>query len=100
MPADQQTFLERWFLGPHEPEERSIIGRLGLKLVESRLWERIFLLYILFNVGLKLTWHRTLTCQYDSFLTEMGLFACIIFTSEWLIELMALGDFLFPISVL
>jgi O-antigen ligase len=91
MPADQQTFLERWFLGPHEPEERSIVGRAALNLVESRFWERIFLLYILFNVCLKLTWQRNQTCEYDAFLTETGLFACIIFTAEWLIEMLSLG---------
>ena len=92
MPADQQTFLERWFLGPHEPQERSFIGRMSLKMVESRLWERIFLMYILFNVVLKLTWSREQSCDYDAFLTQMGLYACVIFSVEWLIELLSLGD--------
>ena len=91
MPADQQTFLEQWLLGPHDPQNRSIIGRFAINLVESKTWEKIFLSYILFNVILKLTWSRSITCIYDQFLNEMGFYACLIFTVEWVIELLAYG---------
>ena len=48
-------------------------------------------MYILFNVVLKLTWSREMSCEYDVFLTQTGFYACLIFTVEWLIELLSLG---------
>eukprot|EP00961_Rhodomonas_salina_P164118 2210496-Rhodomonas_salina.1 len=39
-------------------EERSVLGKLGLRLVSSRTWEALFLLFIVFMAGIKTTEHR------------------------------------------
>ena len=85
-------FIHEWLLGPHGPREnRGLIGKMGLKLIESRWWERIFLAYILFNSVLKLTWRRDISCEYDDFLNLMALWACLIFSFELLFGILVYG---------
>ena len=78
-------YPREWLLGPHGPKEnRGVLGKLGLFLMKSRLWERMFLAYILFNTILKLTWRRDLSCTYEVFLNTMALWACLSWSSEFL----------------
>ncbi len=85
-------FIQEWLLGPHGPlENRGLIGKMGLKLIESRWWERIFLAYILFNSILKLTWRRDIPCDYDDFLNLMSLWACLIFSFELIFGILVYG---------
>ncbi len=53
-----KSFYETFFQGPWSMEERSIIGKLALRLVTSRTWEALFLLFIVFMAGIKTTEHR------------------------------------------
>ena len=85
-------YAREWLLGPHGPKEnRGVLGKLGLFLMESRLWERMFLAYILFNTILKLTWRRDLSCTYEEFLNTMALWACLIFTFELVVGILVYG---------
>ena len=85
-------FLREWILGPHGPKEnRGFLGKLGLFVIESRLWERIFLVFILLNTILKLTWSRDMSCSYADFLNIFNLWACLIFTFELVCGMMVYG---------
>jgi hypothetical protein len=50
--------MEDWFWGPHDPKARSAVGALSWAVVHSTYWEYLFLMYILFNAVLKLTYRR------------------------------------------
>eukprot|EP00282_Hemiselmis_andersenii_P042161 CAMPEP_0172056502 /NCGR_PEP_ID=MMETSP1043-20130122/5829_1 /TAXON_ID=464988 /ORGANISM="Hemiselmis andersenii, Strain CCMP441" /LENGTH=238 /DNA_ID=CAMNT_0012715933 /DNA_START=145 /DNA_END=858 /DNA_ORIENTATION=+ len=86
-----RSFWEEWLYGPHDYEKRSRLSRLAINIVNSREWEYIFLLYIVFNAAVKLTKLRVLPDEYEDFLVQTTFYACIIFTIEWLIELFTLG---------
>ena len=55
-----KTFWENWLLGPHDPKERSVLGKISWDIVHSTYWEYLFLMYILFNAAMKLTYKRIL----------------------------------------
>jgi len=55
-----KTFWEDWLWGPHDPKERSLVGRVSWVIVQSVYWEYLFLSYILFNAAVKLTDQRIL----------------------------------------
>ena len=50
--------MEDWFWGPHDPKARSTVGALSWAVVHSTYWEYLFLMYILFNAVVKLTFRR------------------------------------------
>ena len=53
-----KSFMEDWFWGPHDPKARSTVGALSWAVVHSTYWEYLFLMYILFNAVVKLTYRR------------------------------------------
>ncbi|MGB1600616.1 MAG: hypothetical protein ACPIOQ_48185 [Promethearchaeia archaeon] len=53
-----KTFLEDWFWGPHDQNNRSWVGALSWWIIHHAYWEYLFLSYILFNAGVKLTYKR------------------------------------------
>ncbi len=53
-----KSVYENWIRGPWTNEERSFIGKLALRLVTSRAWEYLFLMFIVFMAGIKTTEHR------------------------------------------
>lgn len=139
-----KTFWEDWLWGPHDPKARSVVGRISWGIVQSTYWEYLFLIYILFNAAVKLTYLRILVrlsclpcvasrlrllavflyrcrgsaipfvsfCAYSLLLTlcpgvcaralvqpkehtqllkDVGLYACIIFNTEWIFEFLTYG---------
>lgn len=119
-----KTPYEMYIRGPWTEDERTTLGKLALRLVTSKTWEYLFLIFIVFMAGIKVTQHREqdqgwvelrlttivlsmcyqasdglLSAEYEDFLLLLSFYGCIIYTAEWLIELGALGTYEFFSSV-
>lgn len=67
-----RSFMEEWLYGPHDPAKRSLVGRMSLALVNSREWEYLFLMFIVFNAGIKLTVYRIQSEEYTQLIIDVS----------------------------
>jgi hypothetical protein len=68
-----------------------VVGQFGQWLIETRVWEYLFLAFITFNAAIKFTDLRDTSEEWKAMLFDISFYAVVVYTAEWFIELFTLG---------